>query len=342
MTLVADSANGSESSVKEKREFLGLDGRSVKYSPLDLIVACGLKPVGRRIFFFLCMLLHLQSSPLVAADEDFVFKNSVNPTSSPSRPQEDKPGTITGNTVLSFLEHVMSVLGDDEEFQLGAKWREEDGRFKQMKLELKKERHKKIGEYSALAVDDCQSLMGFTDVSGSDGDTSYEVAYCSGLNYYNYFADCYYVPPAACVYVSGNYDKINMNYNSYTGEAQSKNLPLYPSLLGASCKDCYAYAGANLGFLIYCTEYSCIIDFEAGGSAKYNVDFEMNDPVLDMSQIYYTPLKTPLTGTPAYIPEDDYELLGTIRTSKGNIYIEVATDLSIGKSLKCDSDCVCV
>jgi hypothetical protein len=87
-----------------------------------------------------------------------------------------------------------------------------------------------------------------------------------------------------------------------------------------------------MGFLVYCDEDSCIIDFEAGGGAKFNIDIDIINPYLEISQPMFTPLQVPLlSGAPKNIPDSSYNQLAKFTSYSGAyITVNVATALSIG------------
>ena len=270
-------------------------------------------------------------APPSDGDEDGDLHSSFHGSKSDSDPSAEGYPDITGDTVLDFLEHVLGVLKEEEEYRMGAEWRNADGSFKSMRIEPPKKRSNKDGNVEVLSVQSCSSLTGVID--GSDqGSVSYEYGYCTGSNFYG--SSCYGRPLEACVYIYGNYDRVNMNYNSNTGEAQNKDVSL-GGLTGATCSDCYAYVGANMGFMIYCTTTYCTIDFEAGGGAKANVDLAINDPIFT-SQSSSTPLSTPLSGAPNNIPDQSYNTLAQYNIGWGSsVTVAVATELELGKFVCC-------
>lgn len=241
---------------------------------------------------------------------------------------------ITGDTILEFLQDSLSALKEDADFRFGSEWRDESGRLKKMTMVPPQRRSSaKNGHYDTLSVNSCGSLTGIIDGSGS-GSVSYEYSYCSGCvhddDWFNTCSEeCGGRPMFACIYVHGNYDKINMNYNSYQGTPINRNIAVSPASLGATCTDCYAYVGANMGFLLYCTSSYCMIDFEAGGAAKFNIDLQINEPNLNTQTTTYTPLG-PTLNFP--LADSEYVTLGTFSTWGGTeITIEVATDIWLGK-----------
>jgi len=273
------------------------------------------------LLFWLLVCFLLASSIRANVDKSYLFNSS-----------DSQAPNITGETVLHFLESAISAMKGDENYRLGSEWRSDDGSLKSM--EIRSKTRGKNRDIHALSVENCQSLHGFVDGSYS-GTISYQYAYCSGCSYWNPLCSyqCSDVEMFACVYIEGNYDKVNLNYDVNSRGAMNTDVSLDPPSLGTTCTDCYAYVGANMGFLIDCDSTSCLIDFEAGGGAKFNIDLQINQPNLNVADKVFTPLTLPLSGAPANIPSSSYETLATFSSGYGtSISIDVATDLSLGYS----------